>query len=565
MKLTQTTTINPPAIDISVTGQTPTPTTSETSTPTPTTDATITMTPNPTPSISPSVITPTMVSSSSESSSRSTSSSSNSSSSSVNSSSSSSANSSTNSLSSNSSSSNTTEKPSPNRSIIKKTYDAFIKSPLLSFLQQPASTYQYSNSTISKKTSISLIVFSILLLIISFFIFRKMTNIFGKFWYILFIIGILILIGTVYLGSSFQDKTRNFSSYTLLTSSWDNYKSRFIAQDGSVVDKNGIVTSEAQSYAMLQSVWLDDQETFNRVWEWTNATLKRKSDALFGWRFGTLSGNKKGFLPDGGENSASDADSDIAYSLILASRRWHNQNYKKDAIKILNSIWDIEVATISGRPYLIAGNWAHSESEVVINPSYFAPYAWREFAKEDIRHNWTGLIDPAYDLLFQVGKHNLDKQKSVGLPPDWVSLDSKTGEILSVSPKNLTTNYSFDAMRIPWRISLDYVHNKSRRALAYVKSLDFLVSTYKTKGKLGEGYSHDGVTINENQSPAMYATSIGMFTLIDPILAKKIYENKILNLYSTDSNSFKKDLPYYDENWLWFGAALYLNSLPLYK
>jgi hypothetical protein len=63
----------------------------------------------------------------------------------------------------------------------------------------------------------------------------------------------------------------------------------------------------------------------------------------------------------------------------------------------------------------------------------------------------------------------------------------------------------------------------------------------------------------------MYATSLGYFSVIKPELAKKIYQEKIVELYSTDESTFKDNIPYYEQNWLWFGAGLFNESLVTYS
>ena len=233
----------------------------------------------------------------------------------------------------------------------------------------------------------------------------------------LLVIGFGIYGATLYINRGYNQKTRTFSSYVLLTSSWENYKTRFINQDGRVIDygQNGITTSEGQSYAMLQAVWMDDKATFDKVWAWTKDTLKRPNDNLFSWRWGQLDNNQYGVLPDGGENSASDADSDIALALILAGRRWEQSDYINQAKPIIQDIWNIETDVVNNKRYLVAGNWAIGNDKSVINPSYFAPYAWRIFATvdDDPTHDWNGLIDPAYQLLNQASQAPLDTGASV--------------------------------------------------------------------------------------------------------------------------------------------------------
>ncbi len=387
--------------------------------------------------------------------------------------------------------------------------------------------------------------------------------------FIVFFISFLlaIFIGVFYLQNPQTSRTRIFSNYTLLTSSWEKYKTKFINKDGRVIDysqnsfaasQGDITTSEAQSYALLRSVWIDDKKTFDLVWNWTKNNLKRPKDHLFGWKWGKRPDKTYGFLPDGGVNSASDADSDIALALLLAAKRWNIKEYLNQAQLILPDLWKIETDIVNGKRYLLAGNWAKTADRDILNPSYFSPYAWRLFAKVDQKNDWESLIGPAYELLKKSGTEPLDKAQAAGLPPDWLSIRRDSGQIEPPHFGNLTTNYSYDAIRIPWRIGLDYFWHGEKRAKDYLATLDKLYGDYKQNGKLPGSYSHDGTVLNQNEVPAVYATSLGYFLVIQPLLAKEIYEEKILKLYSNDTNSFKQDLPYYEENWLWFGAALYL-------
>lgn len=366
-----------------------------------------------------------------------------------------------------------------------------------------------------------------------------------------------------YANSRFNDVTRVFSPYTILTSSWERYKEQFINQDGRVIDysQQGTTTSEGQSYAMLRAVWVDDKQTFDLVWQWTRENLKRPNDNLFGWKWGEKEDKSFGFLKDGGENTASDANSDIALALILAARRWGNAEYANQATEILKDMWQIETITAGKNRYLIAGNWASSDTEAVINPSYFSPYAWRIFATIDKEHDWESLITPAYDLLRKSGQEPMSSSKSVGLPPDWVILDLKTGALKSPTTANLTTNYSYDAMRVPFRIALDYQWNNEPQAYEYLSSLRFLADEYTSKGKINAQYSHSGDSLQDNESPAMYGAALGYFLINQPELAEKYYQDKIIKLYSNSENAFNTELPYYEQNWLWFGAALYNHQL----
>ncbi len=385
------------------------------------------------------------------------------------------------------------------------------------------------------------------------------------FGYGLIAISLTIIAYVFYANSQYKGITREFSEYTLLTSSWEFYKKQFINEDGRVIDytQDSITTSEGQSYAMLRAVWIDDKESFDLVWKWTQENLKRPNDNLFGWRWGEREDNSFGFLPNGGDNSATDADQDIALALIFASSRWRDTTYQEDAKKILEDLWITNTATAQGKRYLIAGNWAQNENELVLNPSYFAPYAWRIFDKVDTERDWNNMVAPAYEVLYKSSTVKLDKEKAVGLPPDWVVLDRKSSALRTpVNLGNFTTNYSFDALRTPWRVALDVKWNNDETAKKYLATMcKPLEEAYMKDKKIVNTYSHDGIKQNEDENAAMYSAALGCFINTNPTIAKDIYQNKIVKLYANDTNTFREDITYYDQNWLWFGAALYNDYL----
>jgi len=142
----------------------------------------------------------------------------------------------------------------------------------------------------------------------------------------------------------------------LLAAAWSGYKDRFIQPDGRVIDfqRAQVTTSEGQSYAMLRAVWMNDRPTFDLTWRWTQDNLGDPARSRIGWLWGKS--------PDGSwrlldANSASDADEDIALALLFAAHQW-TPTYRPAAIALLGRIWDEDVATVAGQPYLAAGNWA---------------------------------------------------------------------------------------------------------------------------------------------------------------------------------------------------------------
>ncbi len=383
---------------------------------------------------------------------------------------------------------------------------------------------------------------------------------------ILIVLAVLIFVGVTYKNSVVHQIPVVFSSKELLNSVWVQYKKLYLEPGTNRTldkDRGNITTSEGESYTMLRSVWLDDKDTFDKSWQWTKDILQRKNDHLLSWLFGLRSDNTYGIIVEqNGQNTASDADTDIALSLIFASYRWNQDTYKYDALPLMNDIWKNEVVTINGNPYLASNDVEKTSKKdtVILNPSYFAPYAYRIFAKIDPSHPWNRLVDTSYDVLKQSVALPLDKTVSADLPPNWVAINKKTGKITASNISTLTSDYGYDALRVPWRIELDWLWNHDPRANDLLKQFSFLDTEWKNDQALYLT-SHDGKLLSSLELPSMYGGSIGYFMSQDPAAAEDLYNKKLKFLYNPDIQSWKEVLSYYDDNWAWFGIALYSGAL----
>jgi len=346
---------------------------------------------------------------------------------------------------------------------------------------------------------------------------------------------------------------------------WVAYRDT-VQKDGRTLDRdrNYLTTSEGQSYSLLRAVWMDDRETFDRVLKWTRNNLqKREGDRLFAWLWGEGADGRWGVLgEEGGRNSASDADQDIALALIFASARWNDDYYHELALDILADIWRKEVVVVGGRPYLVAGNWAHDEERPTINPSYFSPAAYTVFASVDRAHDWETLKTTSYEVLERSTWGALDRQGTVGLPPDWVGIDRMSGRITESAHADKTTNFSDDAFRVLWRVALDWQWNRDPRALEYLSKLTFFKSEWEKRGLIYGTYGHDGSVVKDTESSSAYGALLAYFAITDPRLAQELYEKKIARFYDVDAERLQPYLGYYPQNWVWFGMAFYANKLP---
>lgn len=365
----------------------------------------------------------------------------------------------------------------------------------------------------------------------------------------------------------------NGSTADLLRQSWQSYRERFIQGDGRVIDREDgdRTTSEAQAYALLRAVLIDDPATFDRVLEWSETNLQRRKldgtqrDRLWAWKWGKDEQGNWSLL-DG--NFASDGDIDAVTALILGARRWNRSNYLELARAKLNDLWDL--ATLSLEPgtgsksggsptaaaagsiarYLLPGPldaFQPQPNQVYLNPSYFAPYAFRLFAQIDTNHNWQSLVDSSYQLLEQS-----DSISAIGLPSDWVILDRTSGSLQPANAAPLQSIYGFDAYRVWWRVALDSAWFNEPRARSYLQQhLVPLKNLWQSQRAIPAQLDRQGKAIVTYEATAQYAMLYTAFRLTDPGIADQIYQQKLLPAYQ--NGFWDNDSAYYAQNLSWFG------------
>ncbi len=345
---------------------------------------------------------------------------------------------------------------------------------------------------------------------------------------------------------------------SVLHESWAGYKQGFVGADGRVSDptRGGVTTSEGQSYALLRAVWMDDRASFDTVWRWTAAHLQVRGDGLFASLWGG------GGVQD--HNSATDADSDIALALLFAARRFGSPSYRTAALEVLRGMWQHDVSAVGGMNVVSAGNWASTQQSPgpVVNPSYFAPYAYRVFARADGTHPWLSLVDSSYTLLDRCTAATLDGKASAGLPPNWCAISRTTGQIVSFAQIAGADNYGYDAFRVMWRVAVDALWNNEPRAHEYLGRHDFLRTRWRAGQRLDPVYGHDGTVVSSYDDPTVYGGDIGNFLVADPTTAAQLTQHLLASFTSTAPAHFGDATNYFEQNWVWFGLALAGGALP---
>ncbi|MEH5012499.1 glycosyl hydrolase family 8 [Phytobacter diazotrophicus] len=223
---------------------------------------------------------------------------------------------------------------------------------------------------------------------------------------------------------------------------WTLFKHNYLNEDGRIVDhENGDIShSEGQGYGMLLAVMNNDPATFEQVWRWTRNTLLRPSLWLFAWRYDPI--EKR--VTD--ENNASDGDTLIAWALLLAGKKWHDQSYLTASENIQDALINCLIIEQDNQTLLLPGLSGFTRDKgYVINPSYFIFPAWESFWQQ--RHNdiWLKLSKSSVALL---DKARFGKTQ---LPSDWIFVKNG-GEVEPAD--NWPARFSYDAIRIPLYLSL---------------------------------------------------------------------------------------------------------------
>lgn len=345
------------------------------------------------------------------------------------------------------------------------------------------------------------------------------------------------------------------SKNSVESKSWEYYKKNFISNDGRVMDplRASVTTSEGQAYAMMRALLMRDKTSFDKIYNWSKYNLQHKDDKLFAWIWGQKHPGQDIAIEYGvlDPNSASDANSEIAISLIFASKLWEQKNYMDDALQIINDVWDKETIDLNGERILTAGTNQNKLENVVINPSYFMINGFRIFAKVDKNHDWQKLVDSSY----RVTNWCIDNIES-GLPPDEFYINRNTGVITFDKDKS---DFFYDAVRVFYRFYIDYTITKDPRAEKLLSRSKIFINRWKRDKKFYTCYKQDGELKNYDEAIGSIAMILPAIRMYDKKVASEIYKNRIKEQYNS-KGYWNHPADYYAQNLVWFGNWLYQNE-----
>ena len=230
---------------------------------------------------------------------------------------------------------------------------------------------------------------------------------------------------------------------------WRQFVERYVAADGRVVDDGalGISHSEGQGMTMLLSVHHGDRETFDKVRNWTRATLAVRGDGLLAWRWEPAKG-----ITD--HNNATDGDLFVAWALARAAARWGVEAYRAEAVERARAVrLHLARSTPWGLVLLPGAEGFEKPDYRVVNLSYWLYPGFLEMNTID--------PDPAWAEFERSGLRLLELARfgRWSLPPDWLRLADP------LKPAHdYPARFGYDAVRIPLYLIWARLGNEARLA-----------------------------------------------------------------------------------------------------
>ena len=206
---------------------------------------------------------------------------------------------------------------------------------------------------------------------------------------------------------------RGETSGSSATASARQFLHRYVSSSGAVVrhDQGGDTVSEGQGYAMLLAYAVNDRSLFTKIWRWTSRHLRQPSGLFaYHWQNGSVADTQP----------AADADTQIAWALDLAGRRWSITADTTAARRIAGAIAANEIGyDENGRPTLAAGPWAVGAGQPVqVEPGYWTFPADAALAVLTNDNRWRDLAAADAAHLKALTRNGAT------LPPDWATIGS---------------------------------------------------------------------------------------------------------------------------------------------
>jgi endo-1,4-beta-D-glucanase Y len=338
---------------------------------------------------------------------------------------------------------------------------------------------------------------------------------------------------------------------------WHSYATRFIDPQGRVIDPQGMdrTTSEGQAYALFFALADNDRPTFDKVLTWTQANMAEGDlqTHLPGWIWGK---DKDGSWKSLDANSASDADTWMAYSLVEAGRLWSYPAYADLGRRMMAQIAATEVAEVPGLGTVLLPGAVGFQHELpskrqswTLNPSYLPLFIFERFAVLDPAGPWQKIALGIPRLLQESACH--------GYAMDWV--DYVPGQGFVPAPAHPGKDAQppvggYDAIRVYlWAGMIDAKNPRRSDVLGAVPAMSAYLADHDAPP---EKISAQGVPLAQD-GPVGFSAAVLPYLRALPQFERPSAKQTVRLGAQRDAASglYGKDQAYYDQNLALFATG----------
>ena len=336
---------------------------------------------------------------------------------------------------------------------------------------------------------------------------------------------------------------------------WESYTRRFLDDQGRVIDRsaNDRTTSEGEAYAMFFALVDNDRKHFDKVLNWTEENLAGGDLTLRlpAWNWGKTSSGEWKVLDD---NSASDADLWMAYSLMEAGRLWKEPRYDKLGRTMAARIARQEVILVPGlgTTMMPGPNGFHPDTQTwILNPSYLPVSLLAYFAKTIPQGPWSAVLESLPALV--------GGEMSHGFAMDWISAGSD-GTRPSGPPREPTSGVhepqisgSYDAIRVYlWLGLADAGTNGVKAMIGQVSGMGRLLHGAVTPPLEVDA---EGKVLRADGPPGFSAAVAPYLLAAGMKVEAKAQQDRLTATRDVASGLYGHTAEYYDQNLALFSTA----------
>lgn len=278
---------------------------------------------------------------------------------------------------------------------------------------------------------------------------------------------IIIILGSMIAGAALTNG-KNSDKYKI-EKEYKSWKETYVVKVTDTTSRvinpqdNNVTVSEGIGYGLLFSAAMKDKDTFDNLYNYMKSHLDK--NGLMHWKI-----DSNGSVI--GQGSASDADEDMAYALLLAYKTWNERTYLDEGKNLIELIAKYEIN--SEHIVLPGDSWGNNYP---INPSYIAPLYYYKFAEVSGKEFWSNVANNNIDFLYA----NMNPE--TGFLPDWINY--------SGSAQEGTNTFGYDAVRVPIRLLQFYNETKNSKCQNILQTqynfvsnvgADNLVASYSISG-----------------------------------------------------------------------------------